>query len=95
MGLEERRAVSSALEEGAAPSGELGCVCVCVCARARACVCVCLDLGLSSAAGQLLVLEPLRAGVASWERRENGGGGGGWAGGHGGANSRLLRLREF
>lgn len=36
---------------------------------------MCLDLGLSSAAGQLLVLEPLRVGVASWERRENWGGG--------------------
>lgn len=40
----------------------------------------CLDLGLSSAAGQLLVLEPLRAGVASWERRENWWGGGERAG---------------
>ena len=28
-------------------------------------------MGLSSAAGQLLVLEPLRAGVASWGRRGN------------------------
>lgn len=62
---------------GAAPFGELGG----------------LDLGLSSAAGQLLVLEPLRAGVASWGRRGNGAGG--WDRGHDGANSRRLRPREF